>query len=148
MKKAGIAIDAWKLSIFERHLGQGGYTFKNAGALTDGCLLLTVETENVQALAQVVLAANKEAARTPNDAVRKMIGTPGFYAVSHDGFTRVAVIVEVEPDGTVHQLTKRPEFKRDGVLVATKWHGATQVRGPFERPHMADRDIEILWGEA
>lgn len=63
--KAGIAIDAWKLPIFERHLLQAGYAFKNTGALADdGTLLLTVETENPGALEGVVRAANTEAART------------------------------------------------------------------------------------
>lgn len=62
--KAGIAIDRWKLSIFERHLAQNGYTWTNAGGLTEGTLLLTVETENAEALGVVVRAANDEAART------------------------------------------------------------------------------------
>ncbi len=62
--KAAIAIDAWKLPIFERHLTKGGYAFTNAGSLAADTLLLTVETSNSQALAQAVLAANQEAART------------------------------------------------------------------------------------
>jgi len=64
MKTAGIAIDAWKLSIFERHLTQSGYAFKNAGPLVDGTLLLQVQTTNAAALLVVVQAANTEAART------------------------------------------------------------------------------------
>jgi hypothetical protein len=64
MKKAGIAIDEWKLSIFERRLTQAGYTFKNAGLLADEMLLLQVETTNVEALGIVIKAANDEAART------------------------------------------------------------------------------------
>lgn len=65
MRKAGIAIDAWKLPIFERHLAVN-YSFRNCGALTEGTLLLQVEMPegSLQALAQVVLAANNEAART------------------------------------------------------------------------------------
>jgi len=62
--KAGIAIDDWKLPIFERHLSQAGYAFTNAGPLTTGCLILTVETHNFEALAIVVKAANTEAAMT------------------------------------------------------------------------------------
>lgn len=62
--KAGIAIDAWKLSIFERHLTQGGYAFVNAGSLTSDSILLTVTTENAVALAEVIKAANTEASRT------------------------------------------------------------------------------------
>ena len=62
--KAAIAITSWKLPIFERHLKQSGYEFKNAGPFADGCLILSVETENVEALAGVVDAANTEAAMT------------------------------------------------------------------------------------
>ncbi len=62
--KAGIAIDAWKLPIFERHLTQAGYTFTNAGELNKGILILTVTTSNVDALQEVVKAANTEAAQT------------------------------------------------------------------------------------
>jgi hypothetical protein len=66
MKTAGIAIDAWKLPIFERHLKAGGYTWINAGRLIADTLLLkvTVADDGQQRLAQVVLAANQEAART------------------------------------------------------------------------------------
>jgi hypothetical protein len=63
-KKAAVAIDTWKLPIFERHLRGAGYTWQNVGALTDDSLVLTVQTTNMQALAQVVLKANQEAART------------------------------------------------------------------------------------
>lgn len=62
--KAGIAIDPWKLPIFERHLTQAGYAFVNAGLLTQGALILTVETENRDALQRVIQAANDEAAIT------------------------------------------------------------------------------------
>jgi hypothetical protein len=61
---AGIAIDAWKLSIFERHLTQAGYTFTNVGPLTKDSLVLKVTTDNVVALGEVVKAANTEAALT------------------------------------------------------------------------------------
>lgn len=62
--KAGIAIDPWKLSIFDRHLTAAGYAYTNTGKMEDGVLLITVLTENVQALALVVHAANTEAAQT------------------------------------------------------------------------------------
>lgn len=62
--KAGIVIDAWKLSIFERHLKQSGYTFENTGSLGSDTLLLRVDTTNVEALAIVIKAANTEAAKT------------------------------------------------------------------------------------
>jgi len=62
--KAAIAIDAWKLPIFERHLTKAGYTYQSIGPITDGTLMLSVTTDNGQALAQVVLAANIEAKKT------------------------------------------------------------------------------------
>lgn len=60
-KKAAIALDTWKLSIFERHLKQGGYSWTNVGELTPGALILTVETESLAALFVVVQAALREA---------------------------------------------------------------------------------------
>ncbi len=62
--KIAIAIDDWKLPIFERSLIQAGYEFKNSGLLTAHCLILSVETENVESLAGVIKAANTEAAMT------------------------------------------------------------------------------------
>lgn len=64
MLKAAIGIDDWKLSIFERHLSQAGYSFKNAGPLTAGTFVLQVDTTNLGALYEVVKAANDEAAMT------------------------------------------------------------------------------------
>lgn len=63
MSKAGIAIDRWKLPIFERHLSQAGYSFCHADLASCDAVLLTVETENLEALAAVVLAAQQEAAK-------------------------------------------------------------------------------------
>ena len=62
MSKAAIAIDSWKLPIFERHLAQAGYQFDNAGTFVAGTLILKVDTDNLVALAGVVRAANTEAA--------------------------------------------------------------------------------------
>lgn len=64
MLKAAIAIDEWKLPIFERHLAQSGYVYKKGPGVTLDTLFLTVETENMQALEIVVRAANAEAAQT------------------------------------------------------------------------------------
>ncbi len=60
---AGIAIDDWKLSIFERKLAAAGYAFTTGAGVTDDTLLLKVETDNLKALEVVVRAANEEAAR-------------------------------------------------------------------------------------
>ena len=62
--KSGIAIDEWKLPIFERHLKQAGYSFENCGLFADTTLLLRVDTPNLVALGEVIKAANAEAALT------------------------------------------------------------------------------------
>lgn len=67
MTKVGIAIDNWKLSIFERHLTQAGYTHKWEPGLTEdtGIIILYLErATQAAALAPIVKAANDEAART------------------------------------------------------------------------------------
>jgi len=60
--KAAIAIDTWKLPVFEAHLKAAGFEHTTSPGLASGTLMLVVETERGQALAQTVLAANKEAA--------------------------------------------------------------------------------------
>lgn len=62
--KAGILIDKWKLPIFSRRLKEAGFAYEEVGSLTNDSLTLTVVTDRTQALGQVVLAANKEAAQT------------------------------------------------------------------------------------
>lgn len=64
MKTAGIVIDAWKLPIFERVLREAGHTWTQHDGLAPDTLLLKVASDNMQALAQTVLKANQEAART------------------------------------------------------------------------------------
>jgi hypothetical protein len=64
MLTVGIAIDGWKLEIFERHLKRASYAFSKGKPLTAGTVLLKVETTNVEALAEVINAAYDEAART------------------------------------------------------------------------------------
>lgn len=66
--KAVIAIDAWKLSIFERRLAEAGYAYTTGPGLTQDTLFLTVTTEHPGALESIVRAANAEAARTGKDA--------------------------------------------------------------------------------
>jgi len=72
IKNAGIVIDDWELPMFERHLSQAGYAFKNAGHMTPGTLVLQVETTNLEALAVVLKAAADEAARTGAPYVTKI----------------------------------------------------------------------------
>lgn len=60
--RAAIAIESWKLAIFNRHLTQAGYTYEIDAGPTEDSIFLTVETENRRALTGVVQAANNEAA--------------------------------------------------------------------------------------
>jgi hypothetical protein len=59
---AGIMIDSWKLSIFERRLVSAGYAFTTGAGVTNDTLLLKVKTDDLKALEVVVRAANEEAA--------------------------------------------------------------------------------------
>lgn len=63
-KKAGIAIDGWKQSIFERHLKAAGYTWEVREGLSPGIRLLVVRTINVMGLGAVVKAAEAECQRS------------------------------------------------------------------------------------
>ena len=60
-KRIGIAIDAWKLTIFRRRLEAAGFTWtEHAGVAKT--LLLRVETDQLHKLKETVEAANTEAA--------------------------------------------------------------------------------------
>lgn len=60
---AGIAIDDWKLFIFEEHLSKAGYIFTKHEGVTKDTLLLKVDTNDLKALGTVVRAANDEAGK-------------------------------------------------------------------------------------
>lgn len=60
--KIGIALDAWKLSIFHRHLTKHGFAYTKCSGLTADTLLLQVEVDAVDALHEVLKSANQEAA--------------------------------------------------------------------------------------
>ena len=60
--KAAIALDDWKLPIFDRRLTSAGYSYEKHPGLTNDTLTLTVITDDVEALEKVVRAANTEAA--------------------------------------------------------------------------------------
>jgi len=60
--KAGIAIDTWKLPVFDRHLSEAGYTYKKGPGLTKDTLFLQVKTDDAKALETIVRAANEDAA--------------------------------------------------------------------------------------
>lgn len=63
LKKVAITIDAWKLPIFSRILVAKGYHYEEGPGLSPRTLFLYVHTDNMQALAQAVLACNKQAAK-------------------------------------------------------------------------------------
>lgn len=58
--KAAIVVDDYKLPVFRRRLGESGYQFEEAAGVTADTKTLTVQTENLTALAEVVKAANRE----------------------------------------------------------------------------------------
>lgn len=60
--KAGIAIDFWKLSIFEAHLKRAGYAYTVGPGITAYTKLLTVD--DMSGLEKVIRAANAAAAKT------------------------------------------------------------------------------------
>lgn len=60
--KAAIAIDTWKLPIFDRRLTNAGYSYEKSPGLTADTLFLSVVFEDVKALETVIRAANAEAA--------------------------------------------------------------------------------------
>lgn len=61
MITAGIAIDDWKLPIFEKHLNEANIAFKINPGVSPGTLLLTVKCLSHRELEKPVMAANKEA---------------------------------------------------------------------------------------
>lgn len=62
MKTAGVAIDSWKLEIFERHLGAAGYAFEVKKGFTKDTLLILVKVERASELVSILEAATKECA--------------------------------------------------------------------------------------
>lgn len=54
-----------------------------------------------------------------NEAIKKMLQEPGIYAVGSSANTSIYFLVEVEANGTAHQLT--PLGKRDGILSPNRW---------------------------
>lgn len=63
MLRAAIGIDDWKLPIFERYLSEAGFTYEQGAGVTADTLMLYVETDDLNRLAQVVKTANTAAAR-------------------------------------------------------------------------------------
>lgn len=64
MKKAGIVIDAWKLSIFKKTLDAEGYTYSEHKGPMAGCITLMVETDSIAKLQPIVKRMNQEATKS------------------------------------------------------------------------------------
>ena len=62
--RVGIAIDDWKLAIFERQLSGAAIDYTIGKGLTPDTLFLYVETDDPLALEKIVRAANDEAKRS------------------------------------------------------------------------------------
>ena len=62
MKTAAVAIDAWKLQTFKRHLDTAGYSYTEGPGVTADSLILSVKYELVRDLKPIIEAANTECA--------------------------------------------------------------------------------------
>jgi hypothetical protein len=60
MLKVAVAIDRWKLAIFERHLKD--YAMKRHPGPTANTMILKVETKTVEELTPIIVAAQAECA--------------------------------------------------------------------------------------
>lgn len=58
--KAGIVVDNWKLPVFRERLTEAGYEYTDAGGFTHDTTVLTVVTDNMLALKQVIEACQAE----------------------------------------------------------------------------------------
>lgn len=61
--KIGIAIDRYKLPVFNKHLTDDGYTYTTGDGVTADTMMLYVEADSVAGLEGTIRAANKEASR-------------------------------------------------------------------------------------
>ena len=63
MKQVGIAIDSWKLPIFDKHLRRAGIAYDVCNGLTEDTRLLTANVERIADAQPIVEAANAECRR-------------------------------------------------------------------------------------
>ena len=64
MLTIGIAIDKWKLSIFEKHLTKNGFKFKKSGGITPDTLFLKVKVNDTKDIADIIQEAQLECEQT------------------------------------------------------------------------------------
>ena len=60
MKTAAVAIDGWKLPIFQKHLDAAGYSYTVGPGVTHDTLIISVKYEWVRELKPIIEAANAE----------------------------------------------------------------------------------------
>lgn len=60
LKRAGIAIDAWKLDVFKRRLTEAGYAHRVRPGVTADTLIISVPYTDQAALQKIVQAAVNE----------------------------------------------------------------------------------------
>jgi hypothetical protein len=60
----GVAIDKWKLSIFEKILDREGFEYTQGPGVTNDTLFLHVKSETVAELQPFIIEANNAAARS------------------------------------------------------------------------------------
>lgn len=64
--KAGIVVDDWKLPVFRERLTAAGFTYTDAGGLTHDTTVLTVVTDDVSRLGDIVKECQRECHRQRN----------------------------------------------------------------------------------
>jgi hypothetical protein len=69
--KIAIAIDDWKLQVFDRHLVNAGYKYESRPGLSENTMILTVDADS-QILSPIVRAANDECAKKGRKACQKL----------------------------------------------------------------------------
>jgi hypothetical protein len=72
--RVAVAIDDWKLPIFDRQLKQLGYSYEQVPGVVPNTFFLLVLTENVEALAEVIKTSNLEASLTGKDHDKNNFG--------------------------------------------------------------------------
>lgn len=64
MTNIGIALDDWKLPIFEKALKKAGYNYAVEGGLSPGTKMLRVLVSDVKGFKKIIRKANNAAAKT------------------------------------------------------------------------------------
>lgn len=58
--KAAIAVDNWKLAVFRKRLTEAGFEYKDAGAFTPNVTILTVITDDLSKLHELLKKCQNE----------------------------------------------------------------------------------------